>query len=294
MFKLTVATAGAILLAGIIWGTVGMGLTAVFTLTLSLLWYLYQWSYVRVPEMEVAVIYHTERRSFSRFLPPGRHRLTPFLEQIVATISTAPTSVKGLSKGVQTIGGIALNIEWSLTYSLNPFKAAATNWPKLARSLPQQSAGIAQKYMNNSLQHIIGEYTIEHLIQPGAHKRLERQAKQLVAERLAALGFETTSVMIGAIEMPLHIKKALEAAHEHRLQMETEAKGLARMQQVVSQFSEDDMQRLMELERIYKMGQNGVTLVYPAMSPERDFASNPKNSYTKLAANKAVVAPGVS
>jgi hypothetical protein len=54
------------------------------------------------------------------------------------------------------------------------------------------------------------------------------------------------------------------------------------------------MQRLMELERIYKMGQNGVTLVYPTMSPERDFASNPKNSYTKFAANKAVVAPGVS
>jgi hypothetical protein len=215
-------------------------------------------------------------------------------EEVVATISTAPTSVKGHSKGVQTIGGLALAIEWSLTYSLNPFKATATNWPKLARSLPQQSAVIAQKYMNNSLQHIIGECTIEHLTQTGAHKRLEQQVQQLLAQRLASLGFEIGSVMIGAIEMPLHIKKALEAAHEHHLQMETEVKGLARMQQVVSQFSEGDMQRLMELERIYKMGQNGVALVYPALSPERDFASNPKNSYTKLAANKAVVAPGVS
>jgi regulator of protease activity HflC (stomatin/prohibitin superfamily) len=294
MFKFLIVIVSAILGAGILWGPVGIGITAVITLTLTLLWYLYQWSYVRVPEMEVAVVNHVERRSFSRFLPPGHHRIAPFWEEVVATISTAPASVKGHSKGVQTIGGIALNIEWSLTFSLNPFKAASASWPKLARSLPQQSAVIAQKYMNNSLQHIISEYTIEHLTQPGAHKRLEQQAQQIVAERLASLGFEITNVMIGAIEMPPHVKKALEAAHEHHLQTETEAKGLARMQQVISQFSEGDMQRLMELERIYKMGQNGVTLVYPAMSPERDFASSPKNSYTKLAANKAVVAPGVS
>ena len=294
MFKLMIAIAGAIILASTIWGIMGVGITALVALTLSLIWYLYQWSYVRVPELEVAVVYYTERRSFSRFLPPGRHRLKPFLEEVVATISTAPSSVKGNRKGVQTIGGLALTIEWSLTYNLNPFKAMPANWPKIARSLPQQSAVIAQKYMNNSLQHIIGDYTIEHLTQPGAHKRLEQQAQQLVAQRLAPLGFEIGSVMIGAIEMPPHIKKALEAAHEHHLQVETEAKALTRMQQVISQFSEGDMQRLIELERIYKMGQNGVTLVYPAMSPERDFANSPKNSYTKLAANKAVVAPGVS
>ncbi|MCB8944907.1 MAG: SPFH domain-containing protein [Ardenticatenaceae bacterium] len=294
MFKFTVAIAGATLVAGILWGLTGMGVTAVLLTSLFLIWYLYQWSYIRVPEMEIAVVYHAERRAFSRFLPTGHHRLTPFLEEVVETISTAPTSVKGCSQGLQTIGGISLSVDWSLTYSLNPFKTDPASWPKLARSLPTKAAVIAQNFMNNSLQHIIGEYTIEHLTQPGTHKRLERQVKELVAQRLAVLGFEIASVMIGAIELPPHVKKALEAAHEHHLQMETEAKGLARMQQVISQFSEGDMQRLMELERIYKMGQNGVTLVYPAMSPDRDFASSPKNSYTKVAANKAVVAPGVS
>ncbi len=294
MYKFTVIIAGATLVAGILWGVIGMGITAVLTTSLFLIWYLYQWSYVRVPEMEIAVVYHAERRAFSRFLPTGRHRLTPFLEEVVDTISTAPTPAKGFSKGLQTIGGIALNIEWSITYTLNPFKTDPAGWPKLARSLPTKAGIIAQNFMNNSLQHIIGEYTIEHLTQPGTHKRLERQVKQLVSQRLASLGFELGSVMIGAIEMPPHVKKALEAAHQHHLQLETEAKGLARMQQVISQFSEDDMQRLMELERIYKMGKNGVALVYPAMSAERDFASSPKNSYTKLAANKAVVAPGVS
>lgn len=294
MVKLAITTLGTILLAGVVWGMWGMGLTAVTILAFSLFWYLYQWSHVRVPEMEIAVVYNTGNRSFSRFLPPGHHRLKPLLEEVVATVPAAPSSVKGHSQGVQTTGGLALAIDWSLTYTLNPFKAPPANWPKLARSLPTQSAAIAQKYMNNSLQHIIGDYTIEHLTQPGAHKHLEHQVQQLIAQRLDSLGFEIGSVMIGAIEMPLHIKKALEAAHEHHLQMETEAKGLARMQQVISQFSEGDMQRLMELERIYKMGQNGVTLVYSAMAPERDVASNPKNSYTKLAANKAVVAPGVS
>ena len=294
MYKFTVIIAGATLIAGIMWGVIGMGITAVLTTSLFLIWYLYQWSFVRVPEMEIAVVYHAERRAFSRFLPTGHHRLTPFLEEVVDTISTAPTPTKGFSKGLQTIGGIALNIEWSVTYTLNPFKTDPAGWPKLARSLPTKAGIIAQNFMNNSLQHIIGEYTIEHLTQPGTHKRLERQVKQLVSQRLAPLGFEIGSVMIGAIEMPPYVKKALEAAHQHHLQLETEAKGLARMQQVISQFSEDDMQRLMELERIYKMGKNGVALVYPAMSAERDFASSPKNSYTKLAANKPVVAPGVS
>jgi hypothetical protein len=177
---------------------------------------------------------------------------------------------------------------------LNPFKTEPTSWPKLARSLPTKSGIIAQNFMNNSLQHIISDYTIEHLTQPGTHKRLERQVKELVAKRLAPLGFEIGSVMIGAIEMPPHVTKALEAAHQHHLQLETEAKGLARMQQVISQFSEDDMQRLMELERIYKMGQNGVTLVYPTMSSERDFASSSKNSYTKFTGNKTAVTPSVS
>ena len=294
MYKFIAITISMVIAAGIMSGIMGMAVTAVFATALFLIWYLYQWSYVRVPEMEIAVVYNTERRAFSRFLPTGHHRLTPFIEEVVATISTAPTPVKGFSKGLQTIGGIALNIEWSVTYALNPFKTDSASWPKLARSLPEKAGNIAQNFMNNSLQHIIGEYTIEHLTQPGAHKRLERQAKQLMAERLTPLGFEVASVMIGAIEMPPHVKKALEAAHEHHLQLEAEAKSLERMQQVVSQFSEGDMQRLMELERIYKMGQNGVTLVYPAMSPERDFANSPKNSYTKFAANKAVVAPGVS
>ncbi|MCB0011765.1 MAG: hypothetical protein KDE34_07685, partial [Anaerolineales bacterium] len=39
---------------------------------------------------------------------------------------------------------------------------------------------------------------------------------------------------------------------------------LARLHEVISQFSEADMQRLMELERIHKLGQNGVALLYPA------------------------------
>jgi hypothetical protein len=55
---------------------------------------------------------------------------------------------------------------------------------------------------------------------------------------------------------------------------------LARLQQVVSQFSEADMQRLMELERIHTLGQNGVTLVYPTAVPQSEPAGRP--SYTRI------------
>ncbi len=283
MLKLAAFMIGLFIIGGAAFGTTGLWVTAVFLLIVLAVWQYSHIAYVRVPEMQVAVVYNTERQAFARFLPTGRHRITPFIEQVDSVISTAPTSTKGVSKGVQTIGGIALNIEWSLSYNLNPLKATAVSWPKLARSLPHKSAVIAQKFVNNTLQHIIGDFTIEHLTQPGSHKRLERQVKQEVAQRLANLGFEISSVMIGAIEMPPHVKKALETAQQQKLQMETEASGLARMQQVISQFSEADMQRLMEMERIYKMGQNGVTLMYPAVTPERDgFAQQPINKPHKV------------
>jgi hypothetical protein len=284
MMKYSLFIMGIMFVAGVLGNLTGLWVTAVLFTLLLLAWKYTDWAYIRVPEMQVAVVYNTERQAFVRFLPPGRHRITPFVERVEAAISTAPNSIKGHSKGVQTIGGIALNIEWALSYNLNPFKATAVSHPKLARSLPHKSGHIAEKYLNNCLQHIIGEYTIQHLTQPGSHKRLERQVQQLLAQRLASLGFEIGSVMIGAIEMPPYVKKALEAAHEQHLQMETEATGLARMQQVISQFSEADMKRLMELERIYKMGKNGVTLVYPAVTSDRE-----ANPYPPRSQNNTVV-----
>ncbi|MCA9935140.1 MAG: SPFH domain-containing protein [Ardenticatenaceae bacterium] len=264
MMKLFFAIMMTTFTAGVVFGEVGLWVTAVSATILFLLWFVMRHALVRIPEMAVGVVYHAESQRFLRFLPPGHHWMMPFVEKLAEPISTAPATLQGFSKGIQASGGILLNITWSLSYSLNPLRIAPEKAAKLARTLPRKTAVLATRHLDNIFQHIIGDLAITELTQPGAHKRLERQVRQQAAARLAPLGFEVSLVMIGAIELPTPVQTALEAAQERRLHAENEAFALAQLQRVVSQFSESDMQRLMELERIHHLGQNGVTLLYSA------------------------------
>ncbi len=251
-----------IIAAGGLWGVMGVGVALVFAVALFAAWAVWRWVYVRVPELETAVIYRTNNETFDRFLPTGRHWIIPFVEHVGGTISTAPGSVKGQCANAETGGGIPLTIDWSLSYKLNPFHISAEARPKLARSLPRKAATIARSHVNNCLRHVLSGYTVEALSQPGMLTRLEREARQQVTARLSSMGFEISRVMLGAIEMPPQVRATLAEAYEQQVRASHEAQSLARLQQVVSQFSDDDMARLLELERIYKMGENGVTLLY--------------------------------
>lgn len=264
MFKAITMATVATAAAGLFWGGIGVWLMVVLTISLGTVWLIHRYGYVRVPEMQVAVLYNTGSQTFARFLPPGKHWIMPFVEHVESMISTAPETTQGKSTGIQASGGLTLSVEWSVAYNLNPLKVTADTRAKAARTLPAKAALVAKKHMSNCLQHIIGEYTVEQLCQPGIHKRLEREVRQLLAERLASLGFEISRVMIGVLELPAHVTSALEAAQERQLQAEHEARALAHLQKVISQFSDADMQRLMELERIHVLGQNGVALLYPA------------------------------
>lgn len=281
MFKLTAGITGLSLVAGIFGGVVALEATAVILTLLACAGYVYLQMTVRVPEMHVAIVHNTQHQAFARFLPSGTHRITPFLEKIETIVSTAPATAKGVCKNAHTIGGLTVGVEWTMAYTLNPFKAPTDTHAKLALNLPKATQ-VAQKHVNNCLQHILDDYTIDQLCEPGAHKRLEREVRQMAAERLAGQGFEVTRVMIDSVELPAHVRTVLEAAHERQIQTENEAKALSRMQAVISQFSEADMQRLMELERIYKMGQNGVTLMYSPMSDpnQPQLSKTPYSKYT--------------
>lgn len=237
-------------------------------LTLSLLtilfafWAARRWFYVCVPELETAVLFRSDSQTFARFLAPGRHWVIPFVERLGEGISTASATVNGQCVNAETTGGIPLTLDWSLAYKLNPFRIPPGSRPKLARSLPRKANIIARNHVNNCIRHVVGDYSVEALNQPGMIKRLEREVRQLAAARLADLGFEISRVMLGAIEMPQPVRAALSDAYEQQLRTEHEAHSLARLHQVISQFSEADVRRLLELERIYKLGQNGVTLLY--------------------------------
>ena len=238
----------------------------------------WQQTVVSIPEMQVGVVYRHGGNQYARFLTSGSHYIKPFVEQLGPSIPTNPGSVNGRCQNTQTIGGLPLSIEWAIAYNLNPFRISPEKRPKLARTLPEKSGKLAVTHVNNILRHIISEYTIDQLIEPGIQRRLERQVRQQVAERLSSLGFEISRVMIGAIDMPEEVKQALASAHQRKLQAENEAQTLEKLQQVVSQFSEADMQRLIELERIHALGQNGVTLMY-TQQPDMGVTINGKRPY---------------
>lgn len=262
MIKATIISATIIILSGFGGAPffVATAVLATLTLLAAAAW---QRAIVTVPEMQVGVVYRNGGAHYSRFLSPGTHLIKPLVEQPGASIPLDPGSVNGRCDSTQTIGGLPLSIQWTLSYTLDPFRISPDKRPKLARSLPTKSASIATKHVNNILRHIISEYTIDQLIEPGIQKRLERQVRQQVAERLSNAGFEISRVMIGAIEMPQEVRATLAAAHQRKLEAENEAHTLEKLQQVVSRFSDADMQRLIELERIHALGQNGVTLMMP-------------------------------
>ncbi|MEZ4591903.1 MAG: SPFH domain-containing protein [Chloroflexota bacterium] len=292
MFKLFVLLMAGVVSAAFVWGGLALWGTAVTLFILVAFWGYQRYGFMQVPEMEVGVVFNKQQQTFARFVPSGRHPFNPLTEQFSHTIPTASGSANGRCQAAQTSGGIALDVEWSVNFDLDPFQIKASARPKLARNLPKKANSIVTKHLNNCLRHVVGEMSIDQVCEPGATRRLERAVRQQLSSRLSEAGFSISRVMIGEIEMPRHVKATLEAAQERTVQTENEARSLARLQQVVSQFSEADMQRLMELERIHTLGQNGVTLVYPTAVNQTAVAGRP--SFTKLKRNHAHAAQPIS
>jgi len=292
MFKLFVILTLGVVITAFTWGGLLLWGTAVSLIALLGILAYTRFSFVRIPEMEVGVIYNKRQQAFARFVVSGRHRFNPLTEQLSHTIPTGSGSANGRCLGAQTNGGISLDVEWSVNYDIDPFQIKASARPKLARNLPKKANSIVTKHLNNCLRHVIGEMTVDQLCEPGATRRLERAVRQQLTTRLSEAGFSFSRVMVGAIDMPRHVKTALEAAQERTVQTENEARSLARLHEVVSQFSEADMQRLMELERIHTLGQNGVTLVYPTAVSQNTKAGRP--SYARLNRNSIHTQSGIS
>ncbi len=263
------------IIAGTLWGITGFIATAAL-ITFAGIWFTYKKSAkITVGEMEVAVVYKNDGKNFARFLPAGTHWINPIEEQISEVITTAGQSVRGQSKQAQTIGGLPIQVNWVAQFALTPLKIEKAVAPKMARALPSKAAAIAKQHVDNITHHVIGEHTMEQLCQPGIQQKLERRIRQLAKTRLESLGFNISRIMIEAIHMPKHVVKALEAAHERELQAEQEARALERLHRVVSRFSDEEMQRLMELERIHTLGRNGVTMVYPTNGVNKSRPTNP-------------------
>lgn len=237
------------------------GILAASLLILIGIAYTMEHNLVSVPELSVAVVYDQNRQAFSRLLPSGQHWLKPFSEKVEAFISLG-TEATEASCQAYTQGGVPLNVRWTAAYVINPMGLSREIQTKLARKLATKSKLIVQSDITNSLQHVFSSYTIQQLFDQGGRGRLERAVRQAATEELAAVGIVLKKVMIPEVQMPADVQSTLTAAHEREVQTECEVQALSRLQKVISQFSESDMQRLAELERLRVLGQNGVSLIY--------------------------------
>lgn len=269
MNKVTFLAGGAVLTTAVFIDIILAFALLFFLLGVLLVWLILAQVHLTVAEERVAVIVDRSSERFSRFLPAGRYWLRPS-EIAQAIIPLNGQTVQGESAAIQTSGGLSLTISWSIAYDLEPMRVKPEKQAKAARLLPVKSAVTIRKHMDNILQHIVGDLSIEAIYQSGSHRRLERQVRQQLTARLYEVGITIGRVMVGPITMPDKVQAALAAAHERRLQTELETAALTRLHDAVRQFSDKDMDRLLELERIHSLGQRGVTVFYekPTEAPQ--------------------------
>ena len=252
------------------------GLLVVAALMVVGPWLVAKYLWVRVPALSTGLVYNVETKAFSRFLLPGRHWLRP-LEHVQKVASIAPSFVNGECGRAQTDGGVAVAVKWSLAYCLNPTAVDEELRPNVAHMLLKSIEPLLHNHVNNCVTHLFDQHTVTTVCDHGARQRLERELRDLVAERLAPFGVQTYRVMLKSIVLPTEVMAAVEAAHKQEVLAHSEARALERLHQAVSKFSDNDMERLLQLRQLQELGQHGVALhvpTYAVMSAQPQPAAN--------------------
>lgn len=254
---------GASIIAGISFGWMLVGAIIILgTAGIGSMLYMRAAS-ITLGEFQAALVIDSRTGNFVRFLMPGSHLTDPFREEVSKIIPLNSQTTRHTSEGIQTSGGIPVKVSWQISYSLQPNKIGREYLSKMARAFSGKTDSTIQKRANAALQYVVGEMTPQALTAPGAVKRLERQVKQICMAKFDQKGIKINEVLVDHIQLPKHVRESLESAHERELLAEQEARILERLHKVVSQFSTEEMDRLIELERIQMLGRNGVTMMMP-------------------------------
>jgi regulator of protease activity HflC (stomatin/prohibitin superfamily) len=260
----------AFLLGGLIMFQLLAGLLLLLA-TPALVYFIDRYVWVRIGEMEAAVVFNQERRAFSRFITEGRHLIRFPFEQIVAYFSTGPQMAKGVCRKVYSSGGVNIEIDFAITFVINPYRIEPALRAKMARALPANAAQMVRTHASNIVSHLISEMTIEDLYRRGVRPILERSLHQRLADRLLPFGIELYRVMVTGLQLPPKVQTDLEQAHRQAVQAAAETRTLSHLHEVVSRFSDEDMARLVELRRLQLLGDNGVMLAWPTLMQPRPF-----------------------
>lgn len=252
----------------------GLGVTIVIgvLVALGVVYLFYRFCYIHLNEMEVGVLFDREG-NFSRFIDSGHHFINPFKEQLTDKLPKGPQSSKGTAKKIRTSEGVAVDIQWDVSFFIDVRKILPGIEHKMARALPKYAANMVGGRVLHSLRHLVEEMGIEELHTKGSIKQLEEAMRVEVSRRAKNLGIleiDKSDVKLGPIEMPLPVEKALEANYELKLRVEA----LDLLQQVISKFTDKHMERLGELERL-RILDNGETQFYMMETMAKGGASRP-------------------
>lgn len=263
--------AAAFLLGGLIMFQLLAVLLLLLIATPALVYFIDRYVWVRIGEMEAAVVFNQERRAFSRFITEGRHLILFPFEQIVAYFSTGPQVAKGLCRKVYSSGGVNIEIDFAITFVVTPYRIEPALRAKMARALPAHAEQMVRTHASNIVSHLISEMTIEDLYRRGIRPILERSLHQRLANRLLPFGIELYRVMVTGLQFPPKVQTDLEQAHRQDVRVAAETRTLRHLQEVVNRFSDEDMARLVELRRLQLLGDNGVMLTWPTLMQQRPF-----------------------
>lgn len=295
-----VLSAALLLLLYQLLGWTGTFLWAAFFTALTVVYVIFQETYVRIGELEYGVVFF-RNGNFSRFLESGWQTINPMTEQLTDRITKGSQKAQGTTH-FRTKDGVPVDITWAVSFKINIANIREGIELKMARALPKSADKLVAGKVIQSLRHIVEQKSVWELYKVDASKELELQLCDQVNARLQLRHKEAFSsegvapvparneaepiqglgpdpiplydVQISEIKMPPRIEKALEIAHERRLQTETAAQALERLREVVAQFSDEDMERLAELEKLRILDKNEGSMLHVMASLAQTIRQN--------------------
>lgn len=258
----------------------------VFIIAFSLFVYWFRKnSYILVDEMDAAVIFYKGTNNFAYFIDPlpseviapGRpynlsksnwvnkvnkriHKkdpyhfvINPFKERIQVRAPKRPYSVIKTTSGIRTREGIPVTITWNVGYNLDVVLIRPGIEYKLARAIPNYHTNMITGKVIHSLRYMIEQRNVADLYTTDAIKKLEIELRHEVTKRIQGLGFKDiaqSDVILGPIEVPFEVEKAIKETHERELQTETTVRALEKIKRAINEYEKKDMDRLEELERL--------------------------------------------
>lgn len=276
-------------------GVILLVVTAIF-LVLAIL-FTYRFRSELIDEMEVGVIFNRVNNSFCRFAispepNPGancrNYRLSRWLpfglewlklndpyfvrlrwyEELTDKIPKRAQSATGTLVNLRTIEGVPITLEWKVSYTIDVTLIPEKLQHKMARALPRHSDKMVTSKVVRAVKHLVETRTIQSLYELKAIQELEQELCQRVNRQLSHpvnLGFreiQAKDVYLGPITMPTQVEKALELAHQRKIQAETVAGALERLKRAVDGFSKEDIRRWSELERLRILDDKDAGMLY--------------------------------